>query len=71
MINNLPCSSDYTASLEEEKKNAVKILEHEKRQLRDENQRLKEKLQEMDNASAGDRPSARLTVSTRHALPVL
>ena len=71
MVNILLCSSDYTASLEEEKKNAVKILEHEKRQLRDENKRLKEKIQEMENAPTGDRPSARLTVSTRHVSPVL
>ena len=71
MMNILPRSSDYTASLEEEKKNAVKILEHEKRQLRDENKQLKEKIQEMDNAPADGRPSARLTVRTRHVLPGL
>lgn len=49
MIQSIWFQSDYMASIDEEKKNAVRKLEAEKRELKLENENLKKKVHELEN----------------------
>ncbi|CAM4791256.1 unnamed protein product [Rotaria magnacalcarata] len=51
--------NDYMASIDEEKKNAVRKLEAEKRELKVENESLKKKVRELENSEHDERLSAR------------